>query len=189
MYYMPQPIRRPELLDVNAHTHTHTRPVSLQCLIQASQVALSVAFNCIPPLPLDLPPHPFPNGWAKPRPGRRDSGQILASPSSAELGGPVPASLFPRLSSSAPHRPHLYAIGVKATSNRAAPSFHTLVYAARNGRARFPNAACAASARPSGRPARLYAPDVARPRWRRSRRPGWRRQRGRRPWRQRRRQP
>ena len=59
-------------------------PFSRSAKAQASQEALSVAFNCIPHLPLDFPPHPLPEGLAGSRPGRRDLGQILASPSSAE---------------------------------------------------------------------------------------------------------
>lgn len=140
-------------------------------------------------LPLDLLSHSLPDGWARPRTRRRDLGQILASASLAERGSPAPAPSSPPLPPRAAPSPRPYATGVVAASNRGALSSQTLVYAARTGRARFPNAAGAASARPSRRPARPYAADVARPRWRRGRRRGWRRQRGRRPRRRRRRQP
>lgn len=127
---------------------------------------------------------------------RRDLGQVprfpLRGAARLESGvaySPAPTALPPAaLAARAPPTPPLRSRR-RGPSSRAALSSQTLVYAARTGRARFPNAACAASAWPSRRPARLYAADAARPRWRRGCRRGWRQRRGRRPWRQRGRQP
>ena len=108
-------------------------------------------------LPLDLLSHPLPDGWARPRTRRRDLGQILASAYLAERGSPAPAPSSPPLPPRAAPSPRPYATGVVAASSRGALSSQTLVYASRTGRARFPNAAGAASARPSRRPARPYS--------------------------------
>ncbi|KAL4675457.1 hypothetical protein H8959_009602 [Pygathrix nigripes] len=158
------------------------------------------------PRPKDLPPQPLRDRQARPRGGwhdlgsssaaetPRDLGQVPASPSADWRGWTAGSPLRPLgvlrgypispgfFCAAPPPQFYAYAAGVTAAWSPAACSFQTLVSAARIGRARFPNAACAASARSSRRPVRPYAADASRPRWRRGRRRGWRWQRGRRPW-------
>lgn len=199
---MPQRIRLPALMVVRetctaplrSCLSIFTSAISLQCLILG--ISGCTLLRLIAPyFFLQTFPYPLPDGQARPRFGRpdlgsqRDLGNVPLSlqPSStagyprlrlgpflSQDGQPLlPHPFHPRLPPCASYQPHPYALGVAAASSRAARSFQALVYAARTGRVRFPNAVCAASAWPSRRPARLYAADAARPRWRRGRRRGW----------------